>query len=58
VFGVPTLAIVDEFFWGTDATAMAADYVAAGCRFVDPEIERVASLPVGAAREAAKTKSG
>src|SRR5215813_8894026 len=58
VFGVPTLAIGDEFFWGADATAMAADYVAAGCRFADPEIERVASLPVGAAREAVKTKSG
>jgi 2-hydroxychromene-2-carboxylate isomerase len=34
VFGVPTLAIGDELFWGADATAMAADYVAAGCRYV------------------------
>ena len=30
VFGVPTLAIGDELFWGADATAMAVDYVAAG----------------------------
>ena len=30
VFGVPTLAIGDELFWGADATQMAADYVAAG----------------------------
>ena len=52
VFGVPTLAIGDELFWGADATAMAADYVAAGCRFDDPEYARVAQLPVGAARRA------
>jgi 2-hydroxychromene-2-carboxylate isomerase len=50
VFGVPTLAIVNELFWGADATAMAAEYVAAGCRFVDPEYARVAALPVGAVR--------
>ena len=42
VFGVPTLAIGDELFWGADATAMAADFVAAGCRFDDPEYARVA----------------
>jgi len=52
VFGVPTLIIGSELFWGADATAMAADYVAAGCRFDDPEYERVAKLPVGAARRA------
>jgi 2-hydroxychromene-2-carboxylate isomerase len=51
VFGVPTLAIGDELFWGSDATAMAADYVAAGCRYADPEMERVASLPIGAERD-------
>jgi 2-hydroxychromene-2-carboxylate isomerase len=50
VFGVPTLALGNELFWGADATEMAADYVAAGCRFVDPEYARVASLPVGAVR--------
>jgi 2-hydroxychromene-2-carboxylate isomerase len=54
VFGVPTLAIGSELFWGADATAMAADYVAAGCRFEDPEYARVTHLPVGAAR--AQTK--
>ena len=56
VFGVPTLAIGDELFWGADATAMAADYVAAGCRYVDPEMARVADLPVGAERDPAKRK--
>ena len=51
VFGVPTLAIGEELFWGVDATAMAADYVARGCRFDDPEMDRVAALPVGAERD-------
>ena len=50
VFGVPTLAVGDALFWGADATEMAADYIAAGCRFVDPEYARVAELPVGASR--------
>ncbi len=50
VFGVPTLAIGDELFWGVDATEMAAEFVAAGCRWTDPEYARVAALPVGAAR--------
>ena len=54
VFGVPTLAIGDELFWGADATAMAADYVAAGCRYDDPEMTRVAGLPIGAERATSK----
>lgn len=57
VFGVPTLAIGEELFWGADATAMAADYVAAGCRYADPEMTRVASLPVGAERASPKRRS-
>jgi len=56
VFGVPTLAIDDELFWGVDATAMAADYVLAGCRYDDPEYARVSSLPVGASRDARPAK--
>jgi 2-hydroxychromene-2-carboxylate isomerase len=54
VFGVPTLAIGDELFWGVDATDMAADYVAAGCRYTDPEMARVADLPIGAERDPAR----
>ena len=53
VFGVPTLAVGDELFWGNDATEMAADYVAGGCRWSDPEYARVSALPVGAARKPA-----
>ena len=51
VFGVPTLAIGEELFWGVDATGMASDYVAAGCRYTDPEMDRVARLPEAAVRE-------
>lgn len=56
VFGVPTLAIGDELFWGADATAMAADYIANGCRYSDPEMTRVASLPMAAERDPAQRK--
>ncbi len=54
VFGVPTLVIGNEIFWGFDATQMAADFLAAGCQWSDPEFARVASLPVGATRSAYK----
>jgi len=52
VFGVPTLAIGAELFWGADATQMAADHAASGSVFADPEYARVATLPVGAVRSA------
>jgi 2-hydroxychromene-2-carboxylate isomerase len=52
VFGVPTLIIGEELFWGVDATRLASDYVAAGCRYTDPEMDRVASLPAAAVRDA------
>ncbi|MEO5700947.1 MAG: 2-hydroxychromene-2-carboxylate isomerase [Casimicrobiaceae bacterium] len=55
VFGVPTLAIGTEIFWGADATGMARDYIAAGNCYDDPEYARVASLPVGVSRAAVKT---
>jgi 2-hydroxychromene-2-carboxylate isomerase len=56
VFGVPTLAIGEELFWGVDATEMAAEFVAAGCRYTDPEMTRVAALPEAAVRERSKGK--
>jgi 2-hydroxychromene-2-carboxylate isomerase len=52
VFGVPTLAIGDALFFGADAMEMARDYAAAGCRFDDPEFERVSALPEGVQRSA------
>jgi 2-hydroxychromene-2-carboxylate isomerase len=54
VFGVPTLAIGDALFWGADATDMALDYVAAGCRFDDPEYTRIDALPAGVQRAEAQ----
>jgi 2-hydroxychromene-2-carboxylate isomerase len=56
VFGVPTLAIGEELFWGVDATAMAAEYVAAGCSFADPEMARVDAIPPGAERDPARRR--
>ncbi|MGH8314699.1 MAG: 2-hydroxychromene-2-carboxylate isomerase [Steroidobacterales bacterium] len=56
VFGVPTLVIGDELFWGVDATAMAVDYVAQGCRFSDPEMARLADLPLGVDRAGSRQK--
>jgi hypothetical protein len=50
------LAIGDELFWGADATTMAAEYVAAGCSFRDPEMVRVASLPIGVERDPDKSR--
>ena len=58
VFGVPTLMIGDELFWGADATLMAADYLAAGARWTDPEYDRVAALPEGAVRAPKVAKAG
>ena len=37
---VPTLYLGGEIFWGADATAMAADFAAAGCRWTEPEYAR------------------
>jgi 2-hydroxychromene-2-carboxylate isomerase len=51
VFGVPTLALGNELFWGEDATGMARDYVAQGCRYVDSEYERLGTLPPGVERK-------
>jgi 2-hydroxychromene-2-carboxylate isomerase len=45
VFGVPTLRIGGELFWGNDATPMIEDWLARPNRFIEPEYRRVASLP-------------
>lgn len=56
VFGVPTIAVGGELFWGVDATDMALEYMRAGARYTDPEYERVAALPAAATRAAASRK--
>ena len=50
VFGVPTLAVGGELFWGLDATRMALEYMRAGGRYDDAEYARVADLPAAATR--------
>ncbi len=50
VFGVPTLLVGEELFWGHDAFDMALDYLRDPDAFADPEMRRLESLPVAAAR--------
>jgi 2-hydroxychromene-2-carboxylate isomerase len=50
VFGVPTLAIGGERFWGNDASAMIEDWLAHPDRFAGAEYARIATLPVGVER--------
>ena len=51
VFGVPTLAIGDELFWGSDATDFAAAYLNDPSLLASDEMLRAASIPIGASRE-------
>ncbi len=51
VWGVPTLAIGSELFWGADATEMAREYAARGSSYGDAEYARIAALPVGVERK-------
>ncbi len=50
VYGVPTVVINDEAFWGADATAMAGDYVRHPEMFESAEMQRIAELPVASER--------
>lgn len=52
VFGVPTLAVEGELFWGADATDMCRGYLRRDPAFADGEMMRVDNLPEGARREA------
>ena len=50
VFGVPTLAVDGELFWGADAMDFARAFIADPAVLRNSEMRRVDSLPVGAAR--------
>jgi 2-hydroxychromene-2-carboxylate isomerase len=50
VFGVPSLVVDGDVFWGYDATAMALDYLRDPSRFETEEMRRIAELPVGISR--------
>lgn len=50
VFGVPTLAIDGELFWGNDSHALMAAVLADPALLRQPEWERVVALPVAVER--------
>jgi 2-hydroxychromene-2-carboxylate isomerase len=52
VFGVPTLAIGDELFWGDDATAMALAYRDDPMLFTRDDYARIDALPMASVRKA------
>jgi len=52
VFGVPTLAVGDELFWGSDAFGFAAAYLD-NPGILDEEMRHADTLPIGASRPAA-----
>jgi 2-hydroxychromene-2-carboxylate isomerase len=54
VFGVPTLEIGGELFWGLDAIPMARDFLADPSLFQSPRMADLGSLPVGVVRNAVK----
>lgn len=50
VFGVPTLHVGDQLFWGNDASPLIDAWLANPDLFASPEYQRIASLPVGIER--------
>ena len=52
VFGVPTLEIGKELFWGEDATEMGLAYLGDPQLFAAPEFKRLEDLPIGIERRA------
>lgn len=50
VFGVPTLVIGKDLFWGHDAFGMALEYLERPASFADREMRAVETLPVGVER--------
>jgi len=51
VFGVPTVVVDDQLFWGVDATGMLLDYLAGNGVFESDEMQRAAALPIGKERQ-------
>ncbi len=50
VFGVPTLRVGGELFWGNDASGMIDEWLADPQRFASAEYLRIRSLPTGVER--------
>ena len=53
VFGVPTIAVGGELFWGEDATGMLLAFLDDPGLFRTESMARNDSLPIGVARPAA-----
>jgi 2-hydroxychromene-2-carboxylate isomerase len=53
IFGVPTLLVGEEMFWGQDGLDMGLDYLAHPEAFADPMMRGADTLPVGVARKKA-----
>ena len=51
VFGVPTLIVDDELFWGADAMDFVEAYLADPGIVATEEMKRAINLPVGASRK-------
>ena len=51
VFGVPTVAIGDELYWGADHTAMVRERLRGDDWFASLEVEKLKALPEAARRE-------
>jgi 2-hydroxychromene-2-carboxylate isomerase len=50
VFGVPTLVLDGQLFWGADATDMALDWLEDPRRFEDAEMRRMWDIPAAVQR--------
>jgi 2-hydroxychromene-2-carboxylate isomerase len=50
VFGVPTVVIGEELFWGHDAIDMALDYLRQPQAFADADMRAIDTLPSAATR--------
>jgi 2-hydroxychromene-2-carboxylate isomerase len=50
VFGVPTLTVGNERFWGNDASPLIDEWFADPARFDGVEYRRIAALPIGIER--------
>ena len=51
IFGVPTMEVAGERFWGSDSISMMNAYLADPQLFSRGELARVGTLPVGVARK-------
>lgn len=54
-FGVPTLLVAGELFWGADSVEMMLDFLHDRELFQQPAMRRLDTLPIAAARRTRKT---